>query len=113
MICPHCQNDLDVATMSCPRCGAEYPLPGVGLATRARTVLFAVIATTVLVLILSDCVLKQLTIDPSSHDAKNRAFALQYGPLLQAKSPEAQRAILMMMQKEQATQNAPVLTPTQ
>jgi hypothetical protein len=25
MICPYCQHDLEVETLSCPRCFAEYP----------------------------------------------------------------------------------------
>jgi hypothetical protein len=60
MICPYCQHELDVETMSCLRCGAEYPRRGHGLGMGARA--FALTGAMLLVfsVMLVDCVLNHL-----------------------------------------------------
>jgi hypothetical protein len=60
MICPYCQHDLDVESLSCPRCGAEYPRPGMPFGMGLRTTLAASAMMVVFSLVLVDCVLNYL-----------------------------------------------------
>jgi hypothetical protein len=56
MICPYCQHDLEVESLSCPRCFAEYPRParpfgfGLRLTAAAGAMLF------LMTLIVTQCV---------------------------------------------------------
>jgi hypothetical protein len=92
MICPFCQADLQPSTLSCPRCGAAYPVSGGVLGLRLRTLAIAFVLLVISSLMLVDCVLRNL---PGSGLAPNM------------KSTEAQRALLMMQRHQQATQNQP------
>ena len=60
MICPYCQHDLSVVTMSCPRCGAEYPRAGApfGFSIRIATAAGAMMVVSSLILV--DCVMNYL-----------------------------------------------------
>ncbi len=92
MICPYCQADLDPSSLSCPRCGAAYPgaRGGAVLGLRLRMVGVAFVLLVITSLILVDCVLHALP---------------QGGQAPQARSGEAQRALLMMLQHQQGSQN--------
>ncbi len=93
MICPFCQADLDPRTMACPRCGAAYRGGGSGLvlSVRLRMLVLAFVTLVITSLVLVDCVLHRLP---------------REGALPDMKSAEAQRALLMMEQHQQGTQNA-------
>lgn len=90
MICPFCQADLDPASMSCPRCGASYPVSAGALGLRLRTFAIAFILLLITSLILVECVLHRL---PGS------------GLTPDMKSAEARRTLLMLEQHKQASQN--------
>ena len=60
MICPFCQHELDVDTMSCPRCGAEYPQRGLPLGVGIRTLIASGAMMLVFSVILVDCVINYL-----------------------------------------------------
>jgi hypothetical protein len=60
MICPYCQHDLEVETLSCPRCFAEYPRTsrpfGFGLRVTAAASAMLFVST----LIVVQCVVAYL-----------------------------------------------------
>jgi uncharacterized paraquat-inducible protein A len=91
MICPYCQSALDVGRMSCPRCGAQYPVSGAALGVRLRTFAIAAVLLVITSLLMVDCVLHNLP---------------RGGVIPDMKSAEARRELLMMQHHEQATQNA-------
>jgi hypothetical protein len=66
MICPYCQHELDVDSMGCPRCGAEYPRTGGPFGMGIRTAVAAGAMLTVLSLILVDCVINYLPVGNGS-----------------------------------------------
>lgn len=93
MICPFCQADLDPKTLSCPRCGAVHPSGGGGtnwLGMGLRTGLVSVALLFVATLMLVTCVLGHVPRSGLSPDMK---------------SAQAQRALLLMMQHRQQSQN--------
>ncbi len=93
MICPFCQADLDATSLSCPRCGAAYPGAAGGVAAfgfRLRTIGIGIVILLIATLMLVNCVLQRLPRGGLTPDAQSTA---------------AQRALLMMQQHEQGTQN--------
>lgn len=99
MICPFCQADLDPKTLSCPRCGAAHPAGGGGamrFGLGLRTGLVSFFLLVVATLMLVTCVLGRVPPSGQSPDMK---------------SAQAQRALLMMMQHRQETQNEAMRPP--
>jgi hypothetical protein len=81
MICPYCQHDLDVQSLSCPRCFAEYPRSGptFGFGMRISVAAGALLLATSLVLV--NCVFTLLP--GGSHagvTANSRLFSGTQGP---------------------------------
>ncbi len=70
MICPYCQHELDVASMACPRCGAEYPRPGKPFGMAIRTAIAAGVLLTAASMILGNCVLSRLPTGDGSPQAR-------------------------------------------
>ena len=66
MICPYCQHELDVATLSCLRCGAEYPRQGMPFGIGLRTLAAATAMMLVFSVMLVNCVLDYLPGGPNS-----------------------------------------------
>lgn len=60
MICPYCQHDLDVDSMACPRCGAEYPRGRKPYGVGIRMTVFGVAMMTMISLVLVECVFSGL-----------------------------------------------------
>ncbi len=87
MICPYCQHDLSVVTMSCPRCGAEYPSGGMPFGLNIRVAVAAGAMMLVSSLILVDCVMNYLP--GGIHSAVPMATAQQsIRPPADMKSPD-------------------------
>lgn len=87
MICPFCQHDLDVETLSCPRCHTEFPRSGKPFGFGIRTAAAAFLMMTLMSLILVDCVLNWLPGGPDSLLPTGSA-QLPNHPLPNMKSPE-------------------------
>jgi hypothetical protein len=87
MICPYCQHELDVETLSCSRCGAEYPQRGLTFGVGLRTLVAGSAMMLVLSLILIDCVLNYL---PGGADSTipTGSAQLPIQPLPDLTSPE-------------------------
>jgi len=60
MICPYCQHELDVESMSCPRCFAEYPRASRPFGFGLRLTLAATAMMMASSLILVQCVVAYL-----------------------------------------------------
>lgn len=97
MICPYCQAELDPTTMSCGRCGAAYPMSGASLGLRLRGFAIAFVLLVITSLIMVDCVLHNLPRSGLTPDTR---------------SPQAERALIMMERHQQESQN-PASPPPQ
>jgi hypothetical protein len=60
MICPYCQHELEVESLSCPRCLAAYPRAGAPFGTGVRVTVAAGAMMLVASLILVQCVVAYL-----------------------------------------------------
>ena len=96
MICPYCQHDLDVASMACPRCGAEYPRPGKPFGMAIRTAIAAGVLLTASSMILTNCVLSRLPAGSGSPQAGLH-------PAVNAKSAEVNALLRKWAQQRQNT----------
>ena len=96
MICPYCQHELDVASMACPRCGAEYPRPGKPFGMAIRTAIAAGVLLTAASMILGNCVLSRIPASDISAQAR-----LQ--PAANAKSAEVNALLRKWAQQRQNT----------
>ena len=92
MICPFCQFELDVDTLSCPRCHAAYPQPAKPFGFRIRTMIAAGSIMVLLGFILVDCVISWLPGGPDSLIPTGSA-QLPIQPLPDMKSAEVSRLL--------------------
>jgi hypothetical protein len=106
MICPYCQHELSVVTMSCPRCGAEYPRSGMPFGMGLRVAAAAGAMMFVSSLILVDCVMNYL---PGGSDSSMPAMAEQQSirPPPDMKSP-AVSAMLARWAAQQQNADQPL-----
>jgi len=102
MICPYCQHELDVATLSCLRCGAEYPRAGRPFGYSIRTAIASGAMLLVFTLILTQCVLVYLPGGKYSDLPSGASAQLPIQPLPGLKSPEVMRALARWSSGKQA-----------
>jgi hypothetical protein len=66
MICPYCQHEIDVGTLACPRCFAEYPRRGMPFGFGLRKAVVSSVMMLVFSILLVQCVFNYLPGGPES-----------------------------------------------
>ena len=97
MICPYCQHDLDVDSLSCPRCFAEYPGGSKPFGMSLRKAIAGAVVVTVFSLMLVSCVFSFL---PSMSGSPQR----QLTPPLNQKSAEVNALLRKWASQQQNTE---------
>jgi hypothetical protein len=100
MICPYCQHEIDVDTLSCPRCHTDYPRSGKPFGFGLRTAVAGTAMLLVCSLILVDCVIDELPGGPDSSVPSGSA-QLPYQPVPNAKSQEVVQQLQRWTQQQQ------------
>jgi hypothetical protein len=101
MICPFCQFELDVETLSCPRCHAAFPQPAKPFGFRIRTMVATGSMLLLLTFMLVECVVSYLPGWPKSQ-IPCCSGQLPIQPLPNMKSPEVNALITNWQHGSQA-----------
>jgi hypothetical protein len=92
MICPYCQHELEVESLSCPRCFAEYPRASRPFGFGLRLTVAATAMMMVSTLILVQCVVAYL---PGGKYAviPDNSMIFSGGTATNRKSPEVEKML--------------------
>lgn len=105
MICPFCQNDLNIEDMSCPNCAACYPRKAMPFGIKLRTLALSGGMLLISAMILNDCVLNYLPGGRNSHFYAPGSPQVQYGPGPHLKGADALAQLRAWQSNRQGNQS--------